>query len=157
MFRFWKRRPRTVVIGQEMANGRAAEQQRLANPPAVPSPMPAATYGADEGHLGFLNPTPLALDSQLAELCRRTAALEPSARARIRESISMDEFYTLLAFSRRMALFALRERSVGRLRDGLNAIALIELARIDCGRGGLRCESPARRAKYRVAQRVHAA
>ena len=93
--------------------------------------MPAATYGADDGYLAFLNPTPLALDSELAELCRRTALIEPSARARVRQSISMDEFYTLLAFSRRMALFALRERSVGRLRDGLNAIALIDLARID--------------------------
>ena len=131
MFRFWKRRPRTVVIGQEMANARAAQEQRLANPPGMPSPLPAAKYGSDAEGLAFLNPTPLALDSELAEVCRRMAALEPAARARVRQSISMDEFYTLLAFSRRMALFALRERSVGRLRDGLNAIALIELARID--------------------------
>ena len=131
MFRFWKRRPRTLVIGKEMANAGAAEQQRLANPPGMPSPMPAATYGYDDGYLAFLNPTPLALDSELTELCRRMAVIEPSARARVRQSISMDEFYTLLTFSRRMALFALRERSVGRLRDGLNAIALIDLARID--------------------------
>lgn len=131
MFRFWKRRPRTVVLGQQMANARAAEQQRLANPPDVPSPLPAATYDSAEGSRDFLNPTPLALDSQLAELCRRIAALEPAARAATRRSISMREFYTLLTFARRMALFALRERSVDRVRDGLNAIALIELARID--------------------------
>jgi len=131
MFRFWKRRPRTVVLGQQMANARAAERQRLANPPEAPSPMPAATYNSASGSLDFLNPTPHALDPQLCELCRRIAALEPAARAAARRSISMEEFYTLLTFARRMALFAVRERSVDRVRDGLNAIALIELARID--------------------------
>ena len=132
MFRFWKRRPRTLVIGKEMAvNARAAEQRALSLIRRAWLRPCCATYGSDDGYLAFLNPTPLALDSELTELCRRMAVLEPSARARVRQSISMDEFYTLLAFSRRMALFALRERSVGRLRDGLNAIALIELARID--------------------------
>jgi hypothetical protein len=131
MFRLWKRRARTLVIGQEMADARRAEQKRLASPPDLPSPMPISGYNFDDGYLSLLNPKPLALDSEVAQLCRSTAALEPAAQVRVRQSISMDEFYSLLTFSRRMALFAMRERSVERLRDGLSAIALIELARVD--------------------------
>jgi hypothetical protein len=131
MFRLWKRRARTLVIGQEMADARKAEQIRVASQPDLPSPMPKESYTFDEGYLAFLNPKRLALDSALAQLCRNTATLDAASHAHVRRSISMDEFYTLLTFSRRMALFAIREQSVDAVRDGLSAIALIELARVD--------------------------
>jgi hypothetical protein len=132
MFRFWKRRPRTVVLGQQLADARKVEEQRLASEPALASPMPKSGYPDDDrGYLEFLDPRPLALDAELADLCRRSATLDPAAHAQMRRSIGMDEFYTLLAFSRRMALFAIRDRSAAALRDGFSAVALIEPDRVD--------------------------
>ena len=43
----------------------------------------------------------------------------------------MSELYTLMTFSRRAAVFGMRERSVDWIRDSLRAIAMIELERVD--------------------------
>ena len=43
----------------------------------------------------------------------------------------MDDFYTLLAFSRRSAVFAMRDRKTQHVVDGLTAIAMIEQSRTD--------------------------
>ncbi|MGH7494987.1 MAG: hypothetical protein ACREOO_21655 [bacterium] len=83
------------------------------------------------GEQSLINPVKNALDSRLSELCQSYANSDMPARARIRASISMDEFYTLLTFGRRAAVFALRERSVNWIIHGLTAIAMIESERID--------------------------
>jgi hypothetical protein len=131
MFRLWKRKPQTLVLGQQLADARKAERERVASGPSSPSPMPKDTYPTDEGVLASLNPKPLPLDIELKELCRRAAALDADAHARMRHAISMDEFHTLLAFSRRMALFSIRERSQEGLREAVEAVALIEITRVD--------------------------
>ena len=100
MFRFWKRKPSTLVLGQQMADARKAERERVAAGPTSPSPMPKDSYPTDNGVLASLSPKPLPLDIELKELCRRAAALDAGAHARMRHAISMDDFYTLLAFSR---------------------------------------------------------
>lgn len=131
MFRFWKRKPRTLVLGQQLADARRAEDARVASGPSSPSPMPKDTYSTDEGLLARLNPKPLPLDLELRDLCRRAATLDADAHARMRHAISMDEFYTLLEFSRRMALFSIREKSPEGLKEAVEAVALIEIARVD--------------------------
>ena len=131
MFRFWKRKPRTLVLGQQLADARNAERERVASEPIFPSPMPKDTYAANEGVLASLNPKPLPLDVELKELCRRAAALDADAHRKMRRAISMDEFYTLLAFSRRTALVAIRANSPEGLREAVEAVALIEIARVD--------------------------
>jgi hypothetical protein len=131
MFRFWKRKPRTLVLGQQLADARNAERERVAREPTLPSPMPKDTYAANEGVLASLNPKPLPLDVELKELCRRAAALDADSHRKMRRVISMDEFYTLLAFSRRTALFAIRANSPEGLREAVEAVALIEIARVD--------------------------
>lgn len=131
MIRFWKRKPQTLVLGQQLADARRAERARIASGPNSPSPMPKDTYPTEEGILAALNPKPLPLDSELKDLCRRAAKLDADSHARMRRTISMEEFYTLLAFSRRMALFSVREKSSEGLREGVEAVALIELARVD--------------------------
>lgn len=131
MIRFWKRKPPTLVLGQQLADARKAERERIAGGTGSPSPMPKDTYPKDEGILALLDPKPLPLDVELKELCQRATALDANAHGRMRHAISMDEFYTLLAFSRRMALFSIREKSPEGLKEAVEAVALIEIARVD--------------------------
>ena len=131
MFGFWKRKRPTIVLGQQLAEARAAEIARLESEPHLQSPMPKETYPIVVGVHGLLNPKMLPLDTQIANLCRNAAALDAISHANLSRAISMDEFYTLLDFSRRMALFAIRANSSEGLREGVEALALIELERID--------------------------
>jgi hypothetical protein len=123
--------PERIVLGEEIAKAGAAEEKRKAKGNLGKSPMPGEKYDGQNGELGLLRPRQVPLDSALAELTREFAKADEHKRATIRASISMDEFYTLLAFSRRAAIFALRERSIGRVTDGLTAVAMIEAERVD--------------------------
>jgi hypothetical protein len=120
-----------VVIGQEMAAATRAEQRRLEKAQPARSPMPEQGYDFEHSHLSLLKPVPHPLDSALASLCKRFARNDPQERAAMRAAISMDEFYTLLAFARRAAVFAIRERSSAWAIDGLTAVTMIEAERVD--------------------------
>lgn len=131
MFRFWKRKPPTLVLGEQLADARKAERARVEGGLSSPSPMPKDTYPTDEGIFAALDPKLLPLDIELKELCWRAASLDAESHARMRRAISMDEFYTLMAFGRRMALLSVREKSPDGLREAVEAVALIEMARVD--------------------------
>jgi hypothetical protein len=133
MKRLFSRRSREQpnVIGKEMAAARDAERKRLEVTSGSQSPMAEASYDRWRGELNLANPTPLPLDDQIADACRRFERTDEDDRGAFRRSISMDEFYALLTFSRRSAVFALRDRRTDLLRDGLVAIAMIEAERVD--------------------------
>ena len=122
---------RVHVLGQEFANARMAEARRKRNDAGSKSPMPAGDYDFWRGEISLINPTKLALDSELSALAERFAGSDKKTQANMRTSISMDEFYTLLTFSRRSAVFAMREQNVKWARNGLTAIAMIEAERVD--------------------------
>jgi hypothetical protein len=67
----------------------------------------------------------------LAAFVRRSQGLDATDRDAIRSALGMDAFDTLLTFSRRSAVFALRDQRVEHVRDGLRAIAMIEAERVD--------------------------
>lgn len=120
-----------VVMGQQMAAAIRAEQRRLAKAQSAKSPMPEQGYDFEHQFLSLLKPVPHPVDSALASLCRRFVRSDPQERAAMRTTISMDEFYTLLAFARRAAVFAIREHSPAWAIDGVTAIAMIEAERVD--------------------------
>jgi len=120
-----------VVIGGEAARAAEAEARRKARGEVGPSPMPAGRYEFSPDELDLINPRPQALDAAIGELCRRYAQGTAADRARMRNSISMEEFYTLLNFARRASVFALRERKPERLAEGLTAVAMVEQERVD--------------------------
>jgi hypothetical protein len=93
--------------------------------------MPATVYDFWRGEGSLVNPVKNSLDSELSELCQRFAKSDASVRAEMRTSISSDEFYTLFSFSNRSAVFAIRERNLNWVRNGLTAIAMIEAERTD--------------------------
>ena len=131
VLRRWRsRRPGVVVLGQGMARAAEAERRRLEEG-GPPSPLSGLAYDTWRGERDLFRPRPVPLDSTVAGLCRQVSAAAEADRARLRRSLGMGDLYTLLMFSQRAAVFAMRERSVERLHDGLTAIALIERARVD--------------------------
>src|SRR5262245_46545327 len=101
----------TVVIGVLLVTGivdakaQLAEQQRKQNGNSGKSPLPAGKYDRWRGEESLINPTRNSLDSVLSVASERFAKSENAARADMRKSISLDEFYTLLTFSERSAVF----------------------------------------------------
>ena len=125
------RKAEKYVLGEEYAKAVAVEQQRKQSGVGQKSPMPAGTYDPWRGEDSLINPVKNSLDSELAGLSQRFATSDAKARADIRTSINMDEFNTLLTFSDRTAVFAIRERDVKWVNNGLTAIAMIEAERTD--------------------------
>lgn len=119
------------VIGEEMAAAAEAERRRSERGDGGQSPLPTASYDGWRGELGLVDPTSLPLDIAIADVCREFARTDDGDRAAVRRSISMDEFYTLLTFGRRSAVFGIRDQSAERVRDGLMAISMIEADRVD--------------------------
>jgi hypothetical protein len=120
-----------VVIGAESLKAAEAEARRKARGDVGKSPMPAGEYKFSREELGLVSPKPNELDAALAELSRRYAQSDAAARAKMRGSVSTEEFHTLLQFANRAAVFGLRERNAARVSDGLNAVAMVEQERID--------------------------
>src|SRR5262249_48602062 len=56
---------------------------------------------------------------------------DDQTRTAMRAAISMEEFYTLLTFAHRAAVFAIREQSADWAVDGLTAVTMIEAERVD--------------------------
>jgi hypothetical protein len=120
-----------VVIGSNQAKAALAEERRKQKGDSGKSPMPAPIYDFWRGEGSLVNPVKNSLDSELSELCERFEKSDAKLRAKMRTSISMDEFYTLLLFSKRSAVFAIRERDLNWLGNGLTAVAMIEAERTD--------------------------
>jgi hypothetical protein len=125
------RKNRVYVIGENFAKASEAEEQRKQKGNTGISPMPDAEYDFWRGETSLINPVKNSLDSELSGLGQSFATSDAHVRAGLRSSISLDEFYTLLSFSRRAAVFALRERSVDWVQKGLTAITMIEAERTD--------------------------
>lgn len=120
-----------IVLGEEFAKAKQAEEARKRKGGTGESPMPSGEYDRWRGEHSLINPAKNSLDSELSGLCQRFATSEAQARAVMRTAISLEEFYTLLTFSSRAAVFALRERNVDWIKNGLRAVAMIEAERTD--------------------------
>lgn len=119
------------LIGASASAPHAALVQTERRASAGESSMPRGKYEVRREELGLIKPKPDPYDDALAEMCRRYASADAQTRSRVRRSVGQKELYTLIGFAQREAVFGLRERSAGRLADGLTALAMIEEARVD--------------------------
>lgn len=119
-----------VVLGQRLADAYAVEQERLARNPG-PSPLAGKDYEQDaHGHsLYFVEESQL--DETIRKLVAEFAGSSPDARDQLMSRLSMDDLYTLLHFSKRSAVFALREHKPERCAEAAMALAAIDEERID--------------------------
>ena len=119
-----------VILGQQMAAARKAEAQRLAAGNVAPSPLdPSAHYAPEELDFARLVESPR--DSIILDMVRRYAAANSEDQTTIRAALSLNDFYALIGFANRQAAFALRDNDPAKLRDGANAVALVEQALVD--------------------------
>src|SRR5262245_39022403 len=127
-----KKQSGAIVLGAELAAAAMAEQQRLAKAQVAKSPMPDLQYDFPCWDVSLIRPVRHPLDDKLASLCKKFAKSNAPKREAMRVAISMEEFYTLLEFSKRAALFAIREQKANWISLGLTAVTMIEAERVDC-------------------------
>ena len=122
----------SIVLGRQLADARAKEEERLrGGGTKKKSPLPEGEFEPRAGEFGLLNPSPQPYDRALREFCSGFAIQTEGQREAIRGAISMGEFYILMGFADRSAVFALREGDPAILQDGLTALAMIDGERID--------------------------
>lgn len=119
------------VIGREMAAAaRREEEHRAEREPNEPSPI-GRKYDFWKGEYNLLDPHPSPLDEQIRALCHRFLEAQAAERKAIRSVLSMEDFYTLMTFASRSAVFALRENNLDYAADGMIAMAIVERDRVD--------------------------
>ena len=88
-------------------------------------------YSRSAGDFELTNPIENRVDAAVRSVCRRYAGADPARQARWRIDIA-DEYWTLWAFARRNAVFALRAADAEPyIIDGLTAVAMIHAPRVD--------------------------
>lgn len=120
---------RTIVLGEQFAAAQEAERHRLAKPHEE-SPLGNTQYDKWRGELRLSDLRPVPLDGRIAQMCGAFAAAEAGERDRTRASLNLQDLYTLLTFSRRASVFALR-RGQADLSDGLVAVSMVDPDRVD--------------------------
>jgi hypothetical protein len=121
-----------VILGRELAEARQAEAERVARGDGAESPLsPVDRYDEFSGESSLCDPVWSSLDDRLTDLCRLYKRQPPDERAATRRSLSMENFYTLFTFACRAAVFAWRADNPRQLEDGLAAVAMVEIARVD--------------------------
>ncbi len=121
-----------IILGQQRAAADKAEAARIAAGNLHPSPLSESDRYYDwRGDGELISPTVLPVDVKISALCRAFASIGSVERTETRRSLSQEDLYTLWTFSQRCAAFALRTRDSQWIVDGLAAVAMIDIARID--------------------------
>lgn len=119
-----------VILGMELRSATDAEEQWKEKRGDKPR-LIDGDYDFFRGELDLLNPAPSQLDAKVRSLCRRYVEANDEERSELRAALSMDEFYVLIFFGERAAVFALRESDPDFIADGLSGLAMIERDRVD--------------------------
>jgi len=119
------------VLGQQLADAHDTETKWRESGGGSNSTLPDTQYDFWRGNLSLIAPTTNPLDDEIRRCCTQYALSDTDERSNIRHSISMDQFYTLINFAKRSAVFGVREAKADLVADGLTAIAMIEQERVD--------------------------
>lgn len=140
MKRPWQRRRRqttppddehaTIVLGAELAAARAREAEVRAAHPDLTSPV-ARMYDFWAGETDLARFVDSPTDAHVSHVVDRSLRSSDDARDRLRASLTLDDLYTVLTFSRRLAVKSLRTADVALAREALAAISLIDIDRVD--------------------------
>lgn len=115
-----------VFLGMELAVARVADELHRVTA-AGPSPLRDVSYPAAAGVLWrWVDATQ---DAAVWAFVR--AYTMEADRARVRSSLTMDDFYTLMTFARRCVLAALRNEDPGAVEAAFDALSAIDIERVD--------------------------
>jgi hypothetical protein len=115
-----------VFLGMELAVARVAEELRRANGSGL-SPLRDVAYDSRADVLWRWVDAPQ--DAAVWTFVR--AYTGTADRARVRASLTADDFATLMTFTRRCVLAALRNEDPGAAEAAFDALSAIDLARVD--------------------------
>lgn len=119
----------SFVIGTQMADATAAERRHGARNEGRSSPLASLRYSTKETYLWRW--TDSRVDDDILAEVANFAQLGEAGRSAVRNSLTMDDFYTILIFARRCALASLRCDDAGKIEIAFAGLAMIELERID--------------------------
>jgi hypothetical protein len=115
-----------VFLGMRLAVARAAEELHRATP-SGPSPLRNVTYPRSAAALWRW--VGAREDTEVWAFVRAYTAVED--RERVRASLTMEDFYTLLTFARRCVLAALRNEDPGAAEVAFDALSAVDVERVD--------------------------
>jgi hypothetical protein len=120
----------SVVLGQQLADAQAVERRRLERNPGH-SPLAGKSYNGESDGYQLFRISKSPLDETIRSLVRSFSRGSDQSRAELRDRLSMDDLYTLVQYSKRSAVFAMREKDPEFCADGLAALAAIDVERVD--------------------------
>ena len=126
-----KAKKRTIVLGRQMAEGLENEKHRINSGNFSPSPLADFTYRKWPDEDSLVNPIENELDVKIIQLCSDFRQCDEEKRAIYRNSLATEDIYTLMEFSKRATLFAIRHNEPSYLQNGFTAISIIESERCD--------------------------
>jgi hypothetical protein len=131
----WRRQDKegkrpSAVIGTQMAAAVLAEKLHQSRP-QEPSPIEGVSYEVARGELDLFRYVESPIDKRIEAVVDGAFGQGAGSVAKLRAALRQSDLYTLLTFSRRRALLALRQESPAPLTSGLRALALVDLERID--------------------------
>lgn len=119
----------TVVLGSQIAQAIDAQERHDNQGGVQHSPLADLRYSDVECRLWRWSESGVDISVEKIVI-DFTNSGEPQ-RNIVRDSMTMDDFYTLLTFARRCALSSLRTGETYKIEMALTAMAMIELARVD--------------------------
>jgi len=119
----------TTILGEEMAKALLNERIRVKSDISRDSPLNNINYNEylNEKHLLYplYNPTDNKIIQIIDQYCKS------SDQEEIRKSLSIDDIYTLITFSKRSSVLALHQKKLELIKSAIHSLAMIELARCD--------------------------
>lgn len=122
--------PQTIVIGLELAAARTQEAKVRAANPGAHSPLDRR-YDIWKGEMDLARFVESPLDDDVRAVVADFWNAEGESRTATRTALTMDDFYTVLDFSRRASLASLRQTDPELAVDALRSIALVDIERVD--------------------------
>lgn len=135
MLKRWRLRkrtdePRAIVLGEQLASARRAEELHRSRHPDVPSPLSGIEYENEQrGTLQPISEQPA--DGAVRQLVQTFRDGDGASRPMLIGSLTMEDFYGVRQFAIRSAERALQDAHPGHAFDGLCALAMIDMSRID--------------------------
>lgn len=124
-------RTRRTVLGREMADARKIEKKRIEAGNFLPSPLPSFDYSKWSSEQSLIDPVENDLDLKILQLCTSFKTYDVDKRKVTRNSLSLDNIYTLLEFTKRATIFGLRKKAQAYIDSGFIAIGMIDAERCD--------------------------
>lgn len=126
-----KSKTRTTTLGEEMADATEMEKKRVEAGSSLPSPLPDFGYSKWKDEQSLIDPVENELDLKTIQLCTAFKTSNAEKRKEIVNSLSQDNIYTLIEFTKRATIFGIRRKDQSYIKNGFLAIAMIDADRCD--------------------------